>query len=223
MLQAHVEHINSIDSIKKVEASSHSAHYWQSLLTKVKDQLLRNRQGQAADAKKKHFKQSLNSNSVQIIDQSYFERTFKPTDHQDHVLINSIIEKYTLNKEQTRAFRIIANHATVENSSQLKMYLGGMAGTGKSQVIKSLIEFFSQRSELHRFMCMAPTGSAASLIGGSTYHSILGINPYREKNDNLGSMSDVQNNLKNVNYIFIDEVSMIDCHNLYNISKQMCL
>jgi PIF1-like helicase len=56
------------------------------------------------------------------------------------------------------------------------MYLGGTGGTGKSQVIKALISFFEKHNESHRIMILAPTGSAAALLNGSTYHSVLGIN-----------------------------------------------
>ena len=69
----------------------------------------------------------------------------------------------------------MANYAVESNGEHLKMYLGGMAGTGKSQVIKALIHFFAERHESYRFACIAPTGTAAALIGGSTYHSLLGI------------------------------------------------
>ena len=80
-----------------------------------------------------------------------------------------------MNEAQERAFRIVAHHAVESCGEHLKMYLGGMAGTGKSQVIKALTYFFAERQENYRFMCMAPTGSAAALIGGSTYHSMLGF------------------------------------------------
>ena len=42
------------------------------------------------------------------------------------------------------------------------MYVGGMAGTGKSQVIKALMDFFKSRNESHQFIVLAPTGTAAS-------------------------------------------------------------
>ena len=59
-----------------------------------------------------------------------------------------------------------------------------MAGTGKSQVIKALIQYFTYREEKYRFICMAPTGAAASLIGGSTYHSLLSISKYLDSKKN---------------------------------------
>lgn len=91
-----------------------------------------------------------------------------------------------------------------------------MAGTGKSQVIRALITFFNSRNEGYRFICMAPTGSAASLISGSTYHSMLGFSKYGDAN--LGTLRNVRDQLKNVDYMFIDEISMVDCNHLYDIS-----
>ena len=55
---------------------------------------------------------------------------------------------------------------SINNPTQLKMYLGGMGGTGKSQVLKALVEFFKDRNESHRIIIIAPTGSAAALLNG---------------------------------------------------------
>ena len=51
---------------------------------------------------------------------------------------------FILNTDQERAFCIIANHASTEKPEQLLMYIGGMAGTGKSQVIKAQTAFFER-------------------------------------------------------------------------------
>ncbi|KAI0366259.1 hypothetical protein BV20DRAFT_922824, partial [Pilatotrama ljubarskyi] len=89
----------------------------------------------------------------------------------------------------------------------LKMYLSGMAGTGKSQVIKALTHLLAERQESYQFM-WAPTGSAAALIC-STYYSVLGL---RQKNSSDAVVSLMQDKarLQNVGYIFIDEISMVD-------------
>jgi hypothetical protein len=50
-----------------------------------------------------------------------------------------------------------------------------MGGTGKSQVIKALKRFFEKMNESHRFVILGPTGTSAALLGGSTYHSFLGV------------------------------------------------
>ncbi|KAJ3898327.1 hypothetical protein F5879DRAFT_779458, partial [Lentinula edodes] len=50
-----------------------------------------------------------------------------------------------LNNEQERAFRIIAQHSACLVSEPLQMYIGGMGGTGKSQVIRALLQFFAEQ------------------------------------------------------------------------------
>ena len=93
-------------------------------------------------------------------------------------IVEESIAKYCLNREQERAFCIIANHASNPHPALLKMYIGGMGGTGKSQVLKALSHFFELCQEAHWFVIVAPTGSAAALLGGSTYHYMFGINDH---------------------------------------------
>jgi hypothetical protein len=128
-----------------------------------------------------------------------------------------------LNEEQERAFRIVANHATELEPEQLKMYIAGMAGTGKSQVIKALMRLFDVRGEPHRFIILGPTGTAAALNNGSTYHSFLGIRVggSYSKRDEAISIAQLKERLHGVDYIFFDEVSMLACHELYTISSQL--
>lgn len=158
------------------------------------------------------------NDDVKIIDKTYFELKFKPSSFHDQQFIDETVTDFDLNKEQERAFRIIANHATLRRPEQLKMYIGGMGGTGKSQVIKALISFFSKRKESHRMLILAPTGSAAALLGGYTYHSALGINDHTSGAKNI---SQVRARLEGVDYVFIDEVSMLSCHDMYRICSQM--
>ena len=110
-------------------------------------------------------------NVVKVVDKSYFEKGFHVEGISD--AIDDIVERFSLNPDQERAFRIISNHAISTNLEQLRMYMGGMGGTGKSQVIKALSLFFETRHEAHRFVIVAPTGTAAALLGGSTYHFML--------------------------------------------------
>jgi len=81
------------------------------------------------------------------VDKSYLEKSFY-IEGVSHVVTDTV-KKFSLNTEQERAFRIIANHAISKDSGQLHMYLGGMGGTGKSQVIKALSWFFEIRHEAH--------------------------------------------------------------------------
>lgn len=148
-------------------------------------------------------------------------KAFKAQDQEAQALIDTTAKEFSLNEAQERAFRIVANHAVESNGEHLKMYLGGMAGTGKSQVIKALAHFFAARQESYRFMCMAPTGSAAALIGGSTYHSMLGLRQ-NASSDSVATLLQVRARLQNVEYMFIDEISMVDCGSVYTICAKMC-
>ncbi|RXW18749.1 hypothetical protein EST38_g7115 [Candolleomyces aberdarensis] len=130
-------------------------------------------------------------------------------------VMDDIVKEYSLNTGQERAFRIVANHATCIAPEQLLMHLGGMGGTGKSQVIKALVAFFERRKEPYRFVLLAPTGTAAALIGGTTYHSFLGFQTGRVgNNDSMLSTSDVIERMKGVGYVLMDEISMAFMTNL---------
>jgi PIF1-like helicase len=131
--------------------------------------------------------------------------------------IDDIVERFSLNSAQERAFRIISNHAIGTDLEKLRMYLGGMGGTGKSQVIKALSSFFETRHEAHRFIIVAPTGTAAALLGGSTYHSMFGINDRMSPN----KIGHVKAKLNGVDYVFFDEVSMLSARDLYRINAQL--
>ena len=66
-------------------------------------------------------------------------------------------------------------------------------------------------------MVVAPT----ALLGGSTYHYMFGIN---EKVDiSRARLAEVKECLNGMDYIFLDEVSMLSCHDLHNIRKHLCM
>jgi hypothetical protein len=166
----------------------------------------------------KNIYKSIHPNEVKIVNKAYLFNSYQCTNPVDSNLIKSSIKTFNLNADQIRAFHIVANHATSNNTDNLHMYLGGMAGTGKSQVIKALMHFFNQRRENHRFLILAPTGAAAALVNGSTYHSVLGINEGNYSSEK--NLAQIRANLEGVDYIFLDEVSMLSCRDLYKISCQ---
>ncbi len=214
--------------ITKEDGDGRGGMEWHQTLLDVRDGVLAQRKQQASGIEPDHNTNNAHTlpknkqvNVVKIVDQSYLTNSFQSVDNTVEPLINAVVKKFNLNDEQERAFRIIANHSTTKKNEQLKMYLGGMAGTGKSRVINALRYWFSERDEEYRMICLAPTGAAAALINGSTYHSVLGINQYSLDRETVANMAEVHENLKNVDYIFIDEVSMLDCWSMYQISKKM--
>ena len=83
-----------------------------------------------------------------------------------------------------------------------------------------LVLFFKMRNEGHRILILAPTGLVATLLTGYTYHSALGINDNFNYGGTKGVVQ-VRDKLDGVDYIFLDEVSTLSCHDLYRICAQI--
>ena len=154
---------------------------------------------------------------MRVVNKSYLSHSFSSKEWRQTT--EDVSKQFKLNKEQDRAFRIVANHACSTDSEQLKMNIAGMAGTGKSQVQKALVEFFKLQKESHRFIIVAPTGSAAALLQGSTYHSIFGISSDSKHISGI-QLAQVKERL-GVHYVFLDEVSMLSCRDMYLINKRL--
>src|SRR6478735_5379430 len=89
------------------------------------------------------------------------------------------------------------------------IYLSGKAGTGKSTVATELMERF-KKSKI-KFIAVAPTGRAASNIGGETIHSMFRIDPHIivKGPEDCNFINKVKMQvLKKATVIFIDEGSM---------------
>ena len=196
---------------------------WDAAVQEKRQQVLAERNKALPTQSGKQTGKDPNQNDVQIVDRSYLQKNFKAQSETAQKLIEDVVEKFELTSDQERAFRIVANHAVSPGSEQLMMYVGGMGGTGKSQVIKALMDFFKSRNESHRFVVLAPTGTAAALLHGSTYHSFLGVpidGQTALRNENTNN-AQVRARLDGVEYIFLDEVSMVACGDNYKISSQL--
>lgn len=110
----------------------------------------------ANDSSKSHLptNDNIQSTTIETIQTRPLEihKTLVPNiQSQTHVVdefcdVNSdcVAQEWSLNDEQTRAFKIIAEHSQTNNPEPLRMFIGGPAGTGKSRVINALKDFFHQ-------------------------------------------------------------------------------
>lgn len=135
-------------------------------------------------------------------------------------LVGAIAEKWTLNKEQRRAFEIVAKHTLKEKPVQLLMYLAGPGGTGKSRVINALRDYFESRKESRRFRVAAYTGVAARNIGGATLHALLQLNE-SGREISAKTKRDLSAMWEGVDYLLADEFSMLGCEMLQRISRAL--
>lgn len=121
------------------------------------------------------------------------------------------------NPEQSRSLITVASHLD-HPTDQLLMYVGGVGGTGKSYVIKSMVKLFAMLKKGHHLMLSAPTGIAAVLIGGHTIHALTLLPEKRQSRKNIESLVEIW---RDVRYLVIDEISMISAGFLYQVSTRL--
>ncbi|XP_045778745.1 uncharacterized protein LOC123876493 [Maniola jurtina] len=102
------------------------------------------------------------------------------TDPIDTVMADEdfLREVQRLNIDQRRLFSLISqklgNDCT--NTSALRLFITGGAGSGKSFTLKLLVEQIRRLSaDRHSVVIAAPTGVAARLVGGCTLHSTFSL------------------------------------------------
>ena len=121
--------------------------------------------------------------------------------------IGETIDLNTFSDMQKHAFNIIKAHSEQPcPKNPLILIIIGGGGTGKSYLINAI------RSLLQNSCAVtATTGKAAYGIHGCTIHSLLKlpIGPKGNKDLTGQSLVRLQNNLKNISYIIIDEYSML--------------
>lgn len=100
------------------------------------------------------------------------------------------------------------------------MFLSGGAGSGKSYVIEEYVKIRKQLNPDVNIAITATTGLAALNIGGETIHSLSGLGLTKTTYDeyletNIGKwFNNVQDRLKVIDILIIDEVSMLSAQGL---------
>lgn len=157
----------------------------------------------------------------------FFAQRDHPQTLQDKAIriVHDIIDTFTLNPEQERAFILVAEGLHHRDRPPLRMYLGGMGGTGKTMVFHAISEFLRRRDEAHRFLIMAPTGSASAQADGSTYHSVLGFTRQGgpQQGTSKTTLMKVRERIEPADVHLLDEISMVSPNEIYKISAQESL
>ncbi len=104
------------------------------------------------------------------------------------------------------------------DASKRDQMLLGEGGTGKSQIIKTIVAGMDLVLRKQDVILMAPTGAAADNISGSTYHTSLGITI--AKRQKLTVSERVRKLWSRKTIMIIDEVSMLDLTSLSLINNQ---
>ncbi len=130
------------------------------------------------------------------------------------------LDEFGLNPLQSTAYRMITEHSMCENPPQLRMYIAGAGGTGKSRIIDAVRHFFNIQHQQNRLRVTSFTGVASRNVHGMTLHSALCLNKQNKKTDKR--KSELMAMWRKVDFLIIDEVSMIGCKLLLEIHEALC-
>ena len=159
-----------------------------------------------------------------------------------------VCDEFTLNDEQARAFYIVCRHADGEShlrqgetrilhcflsivlfeggsQQQLIMCVPGAGGTGKSRLINAITHYFVKTQRKEKLRKLGPAAVSASLIGGNTIHSFLTYirNTRRQRKTTKPGFLNIENDWKNVEYLIINEISMIGLKLLARLNEVLTL
>lgn len=107
----------------------------------------------------------------------------------------------SLNSEQKKVVDSILSGDNV--------FITGSAGVGKSFLVKHITELLTKENKTYRIL--APTGVAATNIGGMTIHRFLGLIPSIITIEDyvIKRMKNCKEAFNEIDVIFVDEISMV--------------
>ena len=135
--------------------------------------------------------------------------------------LEALTKNWNLNEEQCLAFRLVVQKSMSPMTDPLRLIISGPGGTGKSRVLQAISDFFHRKNQSRRLRLASYTGIAAKNIHGSTLHSVLNLSAFSKRRGNPGPQSDLVSMWQGVDFLFIDEFSMIGCGLLYEISHAL--
>ena len=131
---------------------------------------------------------------------------------------------HALEGAQADAVRVIQSHAKDQSPTRapLHMIVTGTAGSGKSTVLRAMFHAVEGACGPGACALSATTGMAGFNIQGSTIHSLCGLMaPGDTLKEGGAKLRTLRRTLQGVQYIVVDEMSMLDHSLLYLISRRL--
>ena len=148
-------------------------------------------------------------------------------------VIKEVAVEQSLNAEQLRCYNMFleglryhARGQEIDDTRNRCIYVGGPGGTGKSRVIRAIVTLFSRIGCSDKLVVTATTGIAAKIIDGSTIHSVChlargnNVDEEDKRGDRLNRLR-LDNSWSNCEFLIIDEISMLGCKALNEISTNL--
>jgi hypothetical protein len=103
--------------------------------------------------------------------------------------------------------------------------IGRPGGTGKSQIFEAtgITEFFSSLGHRHQLKITAPTGVAATNIGGATIYSEASLLVSKcIMESNIGKAREkLEERWQNTDFLIVDEISFLRCGKMSRLSEYL--
>ncbi len=205
----------SIDPMKKI-ATKKRIQEWQ------KD--IEEKRKKAIDDMNRHEKDNHKENDDHVNTTSQKCKELNESELNDRFdnIIDNVIRMFKLNEKQEKAFKLIAQNVVNRlrgiTVKQKLLYLGGGAGTGKSQVIKAVRKLHEILEIQYALKVTAFTGTAAGEVGGSTLSSLAQVS---RNNSKKADLKKLEKNWEGVNTLNIDEISMVSCSFLAKLHRNL--
>ena len=204
----HVENVDSQSLIK-----------WKKEIQQKKDDIILQRN----EAKQEYASECMAVNSNEIPDDVEVMQISTSSTYPYHDVANEICGQFELNGKQKEVYWLFIDNVLKrlcgEETKQIISHMGGMAGCGKSRVIKAIKAFHDRIGINNCLKIASPTGTSAALISGSTIHSIAHILPSKSKNRKNTSSSKYEETWQDVKLLICDECSMIGTNLLALLSQ----
>ncbi|XP_073975183.1 uncharacterized protein [Rhodnius prolixus] len=130
--------------------------------------------------------------------------------------------KFNLNEDQSRIFNKITqtliDQSNNKCNSQIKLFISGVGGTGKSYLLKALKVWinntFPPKKDTISVAITAPTGLAAYNVNGVTIYRLLSLPVEHQQTAeynklNIESCRAIRHVLKDMKLLIIDEISLV--------------
>jgi len=149
----------------------------------------------------------------------YIKNIFNELKKEKRENLTEDINKYISNKEQENNFQYGEKQKiaiTLANMAYYISYLGGLAGSGKTTVVSTVLDLYANKYGEDSIVCCALSGVAANraktVTGykGVTIHTLLG---FKGTNDYTFN----KENKLDYSIVMLDESSMVDLSLFYNL------
>jgi hypothetical protein len=226
-LSEHVEIPSSVEfqQIPNLDFSLHDTENWFDLLKQssfdpvehADDAIELDEGGENHDVQNEEFRSSMENRELLRSIAEILGRT------DEKNAADVIAQQLGLGKDQQIAFKKIVDHVLEEKAEPLFLFVSGEAGTGKSKVISSIRLFFESSNRSSQYRITASTGTAAAKLYATTIHSFLNLNLSSKAIQNSNWKQNFSLKLEHLQYLIIDEISMIGSKILVKIDSMLKL